>query len=71
MCQRLLNIIKAEGDIHAYDLVDKARISLAQYNSIKPYFERKFDSWVQYDKPSKTWSLITQELKQEQKEELK
>ncbi len=71
LCNRLLNIVKEEGDIHAFDLVDKAHISLSQYNNIKAYFERKYEGWVRYDKPSKTWTLVHQELKQEQKEELK
>ncbi len=77
LCNRLLGIIRRKGDIHGYDLLDEAGISINQYNVIKPYFTMRFAEWVKYDKATKMWSLVAsaqveqKQLEDEVKEEMK
>jgi len=61
LCMTLLHIIKKKVDIHAFDLIDEANITLSVYNRIKPYFLHKFVAQISYDKSTKMWRNINPE----------
>ena len=63
-CQRLLDTIKKYGTIDKFQLMDECRIGISAYNAIKPYFEQKFEGWVEYDRAEKTWSIKPEAAKQ-------
>ena len=63
-CQRLLDVIKNNGTIGRFELIDEARMGIGAYNAIKPYFEERFSEWVEYDKSNKSWSLKPEAAKQ-------
>jgi len=70
--QRMINIIKKEGTIHRWDLIDDARLSIRDYNQLKSYMEHRFDHLITYNKSMQTWSKLGQldEIKLEQQKEI-
>ena len=59
---KLKTIIEQEKRIHKFDLVEKVGISFSLYDKIKPWFEYKFNEFVRYDKPTKEWVSLKEEL---------
>jgi len=55
---RIIEIIKLEGEIHKFDLIEQARISLSLYEKLKPWIEYRFADFVTYDKTTKKWKWI-------------
>jgi len=74
ICSKMARIIANKGEIHRWDLVDEARLSIGDYGKLKSYFERKYANFVQYSKGTQMWSAVeniptkTQEVMTEQKE---
>lgn len=65
----LLKIIQVEGDIHKFDLMDKASMSLSTFEKILPYLKHRFGQYFDYD--SKTGMIkkkIVLEVSEAQKE---
>ena len=58
ICSRLARIIQNKGEIHRWDLIDEARISIGKYNNLKAYFEHKFEKMVMYSKDTQMWSAV-------------
>jgi len=48
-------IVKECKEISKYDLMDKLRISVPQYNQMKGYVENRQSEVIEYDKPTQTW----------------
>jgi len=57
----IVEIIKSEGEIHKFDLIERANISLSTYEKLKPWIEHKFAEIVRYDKSTKKWISIVYE----------
>jgi hypothetical protein len=55
LCSKMARIIQNKGEIHRWDLVDEARISIGEYNKLKSYFERKYANFVNYSKGTQMW----------------
>jgi len=55
MAHRFVEKVQKESPIHKFDLMDLMGISIATYNSIKPYVEHRFPHYVEYDKKDKVW----------------
>jgi len=74
LCSKMARIIQNKGEIHRWDLIDEARISIGEYNKLKSYFERKYANFVNYSKQTQMWLAVeniptkTQEVMTEQKE---
>jgi len=70
--QRMLNAIKRDGAIHRWDLIDEVNISIRDYNQLKSYMEHKYDSLIQYDKSTQTWTRLGEldEIKLARQEEI-
>ena len=56
--KRIMEIIERHGEIHKFDLIEEARISLSLYEKLKPWIEYKFADFVTYDKTTKKWKWI-------------
>ena len=57
----MLNLIKEEGTINKFDLMDMCGMSVGDYNQIAAWFKHRFQEThtiVRYDKDSKNWSWI-------------
>jgi len=68
LCSKMARIIQNKGEIHRWDLVDEARISIGEYNKLKSYFERKYANFVSYSKGSQMWlSMIDVPLPEQEK----
>lgn len=54
------NIIWTRGEVTFLELQNlmKPKLSIQQYNSLKPYLQVMFIDSVEYDKPNKTWKFI-------------
>jgi len=48
-------IVKEYKEISKYDLMDKLRISVPQYNQMKGYVENRQIEVIEYDKSTQTW----------------
>jgi len=48
-------IVKENGEISVYDLMDKLRITVGKYNTMKGFVEHHQSEVIEYDKPTKTW----------------
>jgi len=48
-------IVKEKKEINKFDLMDKLRISVGQYNQMKGFVEYKQSEVIEYDKPNQTW----------------
>ena len=70
---RMVKVIKEEGTIHKWDLIDKARVSIRDYSNLSSYMKYRFDNMIQYNKDHQMWSKLNQldEIKIETQEELK
>ncbi len=68
LCSKMARIIQNKGEIHRWDLVDEARISIGEYNKLKSYFERKYANFVNYSKGTQMWlSMIDVPLPEQEK----
>lgn len=55
---RLFSLIKQEGTINKFDLMDKAGIGISQYNMISAWFKHRYEEelkQIEYVKASKCW----------------
>ena len=52
---RIKEIIKEAGEIHKYDLIEEARISLSTYEKLKPWILYRFSDFVSYDRLTQKW----------------
>ena len=55
---RMLEIIKRDGSINKFDLMDICGLSLANYNQLAGWFTHRYQDtlqMVEYDKQSKRW----------------
>jgi len=48
-------IVKEHKEINKFDLMDKLRITVGQYNQMKGFVEHKQSEVIEYDKPTQTW----------------
>ena len=62
---RMQHIIKLRGNIHRWELIDLAKISINDYNKLKSYMEHKFANTVKYTKETQEWTWLYPEQKQE------
>ncbi|MBC8548285.1 MAG: hypothetical protein H8D23_01415 [Candidatus Brocadiales bacterium] len=64
----MARIIQNRGEIHRWDLVDEAKLSINDYGKLKSYFERKYANFVQYSKGTQMWlSLVDVPIKTQEK----
>jgi hypothetical protein len=54
----LVRIIQREKTIHKFDLMDKASMSMSQYDKLAPYLKHRFAHLVEYDRNSKHWKSL-------------
>ncbi len=68
----MIRVIRDEGTVHKWDLVDLARISIRDYTNLSSYMRHRFDGQIKYDPNTSTWSKLNQldDLKIEQQEKL-
>jgi hypothetical protein len=57
---QMKSIIWERGEVTFLELQNlmKPKLSIQQYNSLKPYLQAMFKDSVEYDKPSKIWRFI-------------
>jgi len=48
-------LVKQYGEINKYDLMEKLKITVAQYNQMKGFVENRQSEVIEYDKPSQMW----------------
>ncbi len=66
-CRKMLSVILQERHVSSFDLIDMAHMSISSYNTLRPYFIDRYAERVRYDKQTKTWSAIEEEITEEQK----
>ena len=66
---RMVDIIKSNGDIHKFDLIEKSEISLSTYEKLKPWLEHRSKEIVRYDKSTKKWISIVYEEQEKNNQE--
>ena len=56
-------IVKEHKEINKYDLMEKLKITVAQYNQMKGFVEYRQGEVIEYDKPTQNWKYkgITEE----------
>jgi len=57
---QMKRIIWERGEVTFLELQNlmKPRLSIQQYNSLKPYLQLMYKSSVEYDKPNKIWRFV-------------
>ena len=58
---KIKEIIKEAGEIHKFDLIEQARISLSTYEKLKPWIEYRFSDFVSYNRETKMWKWEVEE----------
>ena len=64
---RIKEIIRAADEIHKYELIELAGISLSTYEKLKPWLLWRFPDFVSYDRTTMIWKWEVGDLQDNEK----
>ena len=58
LANRFKELVKKEGRIHKFEIMNQLGISISTYEKLKPWLEYTFFKFMKYDKEMKRWEWI-------------
>lgn len=55
--EKALNLLRAKGAIHRFDLMDSLNMTIQKMNHFHPYLEYAWEEIADYNKNTKMWTL--------------
>ncbi len=60
LANRFKELVRKEGKIHKFEIINQLRISISTYEKLKPWLEYTFSKFMKYNKEEKMWEWIVE-----------